>query len=338
MNRAPSLLGAAWITFFVCATASLPRATAQDGIPLPTTADSWINAPALTLENLKGKGVVLWFFEEDCPSCRAKWPGLLETAEGFKDKPVLFIGVNSGNSRGEVERYLAEVNCKWPVICDPQRTFEKACGVGEISLQNIYQCRIITPQGQLAQGNPGDMPATVERATEGAKWNVDPDKIPAALRDVMAAVEFGMYPAAIPRLRVAAKKADTKEGAQYLIDYIKEKAQQASEEAEKLVEAGEEWKAYKAILEVSEKFNGMPLSEKLTAAKKTLAASEPVKRQLRARDQFEAATKAARAGTPQAMKKARVIVDKLIKDFGDTEAGEQAKKMLEPPSPKTETP
>lgn len=291
-----------------------------------------MNAPPLSLDNLKGKGVVLWFFEEDCPSCRAKWPGLLEVAESFKGKPVLFVGVNSGTPRAELERYLGEVKCTWPVIHDASRTFERACGVTEISLQNIMQCKIITPEGRLAQGDWSDIPGTADRALTNAKWSVDQDKVPYALQDALTAVEFGMYPAAITKLKAAFKKADTKEGAQYLISHIKEKAKESSAEAEALVDAKDDWKAYKAILAVGEKFSGMPLTEKLAAAKKSLASSDAVKRQLKAREQFETAMKAAQVGTPVAMKKAKAIADKLVKDFGDTEAGEQAKQMMAGPT------
>src|SRR5690242_16105341 len=122
----------AWSLSF-CSPAKAQQ-SAPGGLVLPSSPESWMNAPPLSMENLKGKGVVLWFFEEDCPSCREKWPSLLETASNFKGRPVLFVGINSGTARPELERYLGEIKCPWPVIHDPQRTFERACGVKEISL------------------------------------------------------------------------------------------------------------------------------------------------------------------------------------------------------------
>jgi thiol-disulfide isomerase/thioredoxin len=308
-------------------------AESQGKFALPNSPESWINAPPLSLDNLKGKGVVLWFFEEGCPRCREKWPSLMETAASYKDRPVLFIGVNSGTPRDELEQYLAEVKCTWPVICDPRRTFEQACDVGEISLMNIMQCKIITSEGELKPGNAGDVSGTAERALSNAKWSVEPDKVPAALEDIRTAVEFGMYPAALARLKGAVKKADTKEGAQYLTNFIKEKAKESADEATALFDAGEDWKAYKAILAIQEKFSGLPIPEKLAAAKKSLASSDAVKKQIKARAQLENAAKAAQAGTPASLKKAKAIVDKLIEDFGDTEAGEQAKQLLQKTPP-----
>src|SRR5262245_2815397 len=48
---------------------------------LPTDPSAWLNAPPLTPQMLEGKGVVLWFFEEQCPTCRGKWPGMYELAK-----------------------------------------------------------------------------------------------------------------------------------------------------------------------------------------------------------------------------------------------------------------
>src|SRR5215475_14011153 len=69
---------------------------------LPSEAAVWLNSPPLTVDALKGKGVFLWFFEETCPTCRGKWPGLYELARRFEGQPVVFIAVNSGNSPVEV--------------------------------------------------------------------------------------------------------------------------------------------------------------------------------------------------------------------------------------------
>src|SRR5690349_3653751 len=55
------------------------QATAADTAELlPRDPAAWLNSPPLSVEALKGKGVVLWFFEEQCPRCRAKWPGMYD--------------------------------------------------------------------------------------------------------------------------------------------------------------------------------------------------------------------------------------------------------------------
>jgi hypothetical protein len=50
-------------------------ATLPDKPPaLPTDADQWINSGPLTYDNFRGKGVVLWYFEE-MPALRREVAG-----------------------------------------------------------------------------------------------------------------------------------------------------------------------------------------------------------------------------------------------------------------------
>ena len=61
--------------FALLAAASVVAAE-PDSALLPANPAMWLNSPPLSAESLKGKGVFLWFFEETCPSCRGKWPGM----------------------------------------------------------------------------------------------------------------------------------------------------------------------------------------------------------------------------------------------------------------------
>ena len=54
----------------------------------PADPAQWINSGPLSASGLKGKGIVLWFFEEECPRCRARWPALIESAKKFEGQPV----------------------------------------------------------------------------------------------------------------------------------------------------------------------------------------------------------------------------------------------------------
>src|SRR5690606_16236548 len=83
-------VGASWQLGAV-AHAQLPSASAA--LPtLPTAAEQWANSSPLTYEGMKGKAVVFWYFEEQCPSCAKKWVGLKELAQAHADDPVLFVG------------------------------------------------------------------------------------------------------------------------------------------------------------------------------------------------------------------------------------------------------
>ena len=137
----------------LAALCSCHVALAQESADLlPGDAASWINSPPLSAETLKGKGVFLWFYEEQCPNCRAKWPGLYDLAKKYEHDPIVFIAVNSGNSRGAIEQYAKSVDLAWPTIVDTARQTERRWFDKRISLENIHQVGLILPSGQKTLG------------------------------------------------------------------------------------------------------------------------------------------------------------------------------------------
>jgi hypothetical protein len=132
---------------------------------------------ALTAERSRAK-VVLWFWEQ-CPSWK-KWPDMYAVAKKFEGEPVVFIAVNSGNSRDEVAQYAKGVDLPWPVIVDPTREFEKLWLDNEISLQNIHQLGIILPSGQKTMGNWSEFENSVQKAAEVRPGrSIRPPRVPA---------------------------------------------------------------------------------------------------------------------------------------------------------------
>src|SRR5688500_17367649 len=92
-TRWPSVL-AAPATFLSAPTCSAQEPASPE---LRQNVSQWWNFQPVSVQNLKGKGVVLYFFEEGCPRCKERWPELLQTAKKFEGQPVMFIAVNSGS-------------------------------------------------------------------------------------------------------------------------------------------------------------------------------------------------------------------------------------------------
>lgn len=309
-------------------------AAAQEGdssaVPLPMNPAQWVNSGPISSEALKGKAAVLYFFEEGCPRCRERWPELLATAKKFEGQPVAFIGVNSGNPRGVVDAYAREVGCNWPIIVDPLRTFEKAAEVNEISLQNIYQVRLLTPKGDLVPGDPRDLERSAERALAGAKWNVDPANIPTSLRSAWQAIEFGDFPAGATLVRkgLNSGKADVKEAATALNAYVQQELQKILGEANKEKEAGNVWPAYKLYQRIGERFAGYEVPPEAAAAKKSLAADPQVQKQLVAQKTLDAIRKSLASTSPAAKRGATTRLKKLAEDAAGTDAAQEAENLL----------
>ena len=96
------LQAGAVLTSLLVAGAAGGAATGQaadDAFRLPDQPAAWVNSPPISLSALKGKAAVLWFYEEQCPNCKKKWPALLAAAKQYEGQPIVFIAVNSGNSR-----------------------------------------------------------------------------------------------------------------------------------------------------------------------------------------------------------------------------------------------
>lgn len=337
MSKSSILLG---LILIVLASASLglaPAAAQQSagdessGQLLPANPGMWLNSPPLTAETLKGKGVVLWFYEEQCPSCRKKWPDMYAVAKKFEGEPVVFIAVNSGNSRDEVAQYAKGVDLPWPVIVDPTREFEKLWLNNEISLQNIHQLGIILPSGQKTMGNWSEFENSVQKAAEGATWKIDPKTIPLAFQPTWRLVEMGKYAAASAMVKkgLATRNEEVKQAAMRVNTFVQDELKAAAERAGKLRESGDSWQAYQAYSELAAAFAGYDVPPEVVAAQKELAADEKVKQQVDSAKTLESIKKTFPPKTDLAKKRIVRRLEQLIEQFPGTEAAAEAKSILE---------
>ena len=76
---------------FTASLGIMTAARAEQAPPFPTDPNAWINSGPLSVGALKGKGIVLWFFEEDDANTRTLWAELLATAKKYESKPVVLI-------------------------------------------------------------------------------------------------------------------------------------------------------------------------------------------------------------------------------------------------------
>ncbi len=173
----------------------------------------------------------------------------------MENQPVVFVAVNSGNSSSSVESYLDRVNVKWPAIVDKNRKFEAACGVGEISLRNIWQTAIITPEGRLRHGAV----TKIDYFLKQAKWNIDPTGMPHDLRPAWRALEFGDLPGCVKLIKPARKFFDpTNAAVQRLKNVIDPRLNARFSAAEKLDKDDRFTEANAAYRSILRDFDGYP--------------------------------------------------------------------------------
>lgn len=259
----------------------------------------------------------------------------MAVANKIAGKPVVLIAVNSGNSRGRVQSYARQNRITIPIIVDTNRALEKQLGVTQISLQNIWAAAILNSEGRVERASARDLQAAADRALRGASWNVDPEGMPLELRNAWQAVEFGNYSAASStvRKRLQSPKAEVKEAAERLNDYVQKQIARDVELAEKAVEAEHKFEAYRRFSAVRSQFKGFALPDDLSETIRKLAEDDTVKKEVAAMKRLNSALQSLSSSSPSGRKKAQRILETLVRTDGDTEAGAQAKKMLNESAP-----
>ncbi len=92
----------------------------------PLFAAKDLEGRTFDLASLKGRVVVLFFFDQDCPHCQQDLPRLMPVLREFRARGVAAIGVTSRDAGGGLRLYLKDHGIDVPVIVDAGRAvFEK---------------------------------------------------------------------------------------------------------------------------------------------------------------------------------------------------------------------
>jgi len=295
-----------------------------------TLPEHWLNTPPLSEDALRGKAIVLYFFEETCPKCKAQWPGMLQLAEKHALDPIVFVAVNSGRPAAAVEQYAREVGLHWPIIVDMDRSFERACDVGEISLNNIHQVSYITAQGEYHRGRWNDMEDTITRALDGAAWKVDPSGIPDDLKPTWRNIEFGNYAQAAPSLNkaLASRKTDIQSAAKKLSDAVSTQAAADFAAAQAAAETSKV-RAYDRYANIAEQYAGFPVAKQAAAARRELSKNAELRSELLAIKQVEKLGAQLQSSKAQTRERAVTAIEKVIREHPDSEAARVGRRLLE---------
>ena len=298
---------------------------------LPSSPDQWLNSTPLSRKDLEGKAIILYFFEEQCPSCRGKWPRLLEISKAAEDLPVVFIGVNSGNSADEVSSYLKQNKIDWPTIVDTDRSFEKKTIAAEISLNNIYQTCVSRATGEWDQVSADELPLVAKAAAKGGSFKIDPSLVPESLRRAWRNIEIGNYAASARDVTRAGSDGDdaTKAAAKQLFAVVKQQMDSELADIGRLMRAKDNWAAYQSLDSFRDRYNGYPMHKAVDEEYKKLSQLDDVKEQNRAAKKLEAAVRLGSTGAPQAIKKAIQQLKDIVDDYPETDAAKQAQELLD---------
>lgn len=221
------------------------------------------------------------------------------------------------------------------MIADGNRAFEAACGVNEISLNNIWQARVITANGDLVRASASDLDMAAARALEGAQWNVDPSGIAPELQGTWQQVEFGNFAPAASTLKryLRSRKPQVKSSANALNDYVSKQLKAQLDAAASADSSGDEWEAWKILTSVQQRFKGYEIPETVSADVTRLEKTDEVASELEAWKQLEQARKSAASRSAVSRQRAVSMLQKLTEESPGTEAAAEAQAILESLAP-----
>ena len=105
-----------------------------------------VNGEPLELEELRGNSVLVHFWAEWCPVCRAE-EGTIQSIAG--DFPVITVAMQYGD-RAEVLRYLEHSSLSFPTLADPHGEIAGDWGVSVVPTSFI-----IGPDGSIDYSEVG---------------------------------------------------------------------------------------------------------------------------------------------------------------------------------------
>lgn len=280
------------------------------------------------LSDFAGKVVVLFFYEKDCPGCRGTIPDRNAVVKQFQGKPVRFFAIAAGDTFQQAKAYATGTKLAMPVFADPLSIMEKRYGQ-EISLQNIYQFRVIGPDGKIVAY---EMEAPeIEKALAGVKLKYDPAEYHAKVRPTVELFEWNQYAAggkALEKL-LTHKDKEVAGSAAKLRAAVKGEVGKWAEAADAAAD-GEPVKAYDLYAKVAAALpKDDELSKKADEAIKELKADKDVKAELDARKMFGKMLKAMAVATPNQRGDVARFAASVVKKYPDTPTAKKAAELAE---------
>lgn len=113
------------------------------GTTLPSFGElEWVNSSPLSVDGLRGKVVLIRFWTETCPFCRASAPALRELDAHYRDEGLQVIGVyhpkprGSGRATATIQEAAETLGWPFPVAIDRSWTTIDALWLGSRTESN----------------------------------------------------------------------------------------------------------------------------------------------------------------------------------------------------------
>lgn len=100
---------------------------------VPTVTLSGISgAPVRIPDSVKGKVLILHFWQVGCSSCKLEMPAMDELYSKYRQKGLEVLAVNVGQKKEVVQRFAAEMMVSYPILIDPDERGSRLFGVTDV--------------------------------------------------------------------------------------------------------------------------------------------------------------------------------------------------------------
>ena len=110
----------------------------------------------ISLQDLRGKPAVINFWASWCPPCRIEAPLIERTWRAYKNRDLIFLGVNIQDRKEDALNYIREFNITYPNGPDP--TGEISIDYGVSGLPVTF---FISSQGEVVRRRVGAVEKSV---------------------------------------------------------------------------------------------------------------------------------------------------------------------------------
>jgi len=162
LNKETMIAGVALIVVLAFAAVWLMPAGMRQAPPL---AGQTLDGRTLTLEQLRGKPVLVTFWATTCPSCIEEVPHLISLYRELNPKGLEIIGVAMAYDPPEqVRAMVAQRQIPYPIIMDRQERIAQAYDNVRLTPTTV----LISPEGRIVHYQLGllDMPKLRETIRE----------------------------------------------------------------------------------------------------------------------------------------------------------------------------
>ena len=98
----------------------------------------------VVLSSLRGKAVVLNFWASWCIPCKEEAPRLQAAWERWRDRGVVFVGVDAQDFRSDAKRFAARYGLTYPIVHDG-----KGSTLGRFGVSGFPETWFVDRQGRL---------------------------------------------------------------------------------------------------------------------------------------------------------------------------------------------